>query len=323
MNLNYLLPDADFEECMQNTVLPYLNSLQQTIQITAHDGWLLNCEYYLLEDTDKIIFISHGFTEYAPKYSEIIYYFLKAGYSVAFMEHRGHGYSGRMLPNDCKVHIDTFDTYVRDFHTFYEQIISKLPFNTKCYLFAHSMGGCIGTLYIEKYPHDFTACILSSPMHAPLSGGIPKFLCIAFANVLELLGKGTHYLGSQAQDYTPSETFEDAAGTSYERWEFFNNIRITDKNYHLSAGTVHWMNRALKDSAKSVKDAAKISIPVLVLSSGNDTYVDISAHKRFVSKCPHASLSLFKNSKHEIFNSDIDTRRDFYETIFAFLESNS
>lgn len=31
-------------------------------------------------------------------------------------------------------------------------------------LFAHSMGGCVGALYLEKYPETFKKAVLSSPM---------------------------------------------------------------------------------------------------------------------------------------------------------------
>ena len=39
------------------------------------------------------IVISHGFTEFAEKYDELVWYFLLAGYSVCVLEHRGHGKS--------------------------------------------------------------------------------------------------------------------------------------------------------------------------------------------------------------------------------------
>ena len=40
-----------------------------------------------------VVVISHGFTEFARKYSEMAWYFLLSGYSVCILEHRGHGHS--------------------------------------------------------------------------------------------------------------------------------------------------------------------------------------------------------------------------------------
>ena len=58
------------------------------------------------------IVISHGFTEFAEKYDELVWYFLLAGYSVCVLEHRGHGKSARDVDNRCMVWIDDWQRYV-------------------------------------------------------------------------------------------------------------------------------------------------------------------------------------------------------------------
>ena len=45
-------------------------------------------------------------TEAAPKYDEMIYYFLKAGYHVNMPEHMGHGQRYRLTADPSLVHID-------------------------------------------------------------------------------------------------------------------------------------------------------------------------------------------------------------------------
>ncbi len=58
------------------------------------------------------VVISHGFTEFAAKYAEMVWYFLLAGYSVCVFEHRGHGYSARDVDNSSLVWIDDWQRYV-------------------------------------------------------------------------------------------------------------------------------------------------------------------------------------------------------------------
>ena len=60
------------------------------------------------------IVISHGFTEFAEKYDELVWYFLLAGYSVCVLEHRGHGKSARDVDDHCMVWIDDWQRYVAD-----------------------------------------------------------------------------------------------------------------------------------------------------------------------------------------------------------------
>ena len=46
-----------------------------------------------------------------------------------------------------------------------KQIVTKESKSKQYVLFAHSMGGCISTLFMEKYLNYFKCAILSSPMH--------------------------------------------------------------------------------------------------------------------------------------------------------------
>ena len=83
----------------------------------------------------------------------MIYYFLQAGYSVFIAEHRGHGRSERRLSNMDKVYVESFAQYVRDLRIFVNKIVKR--HQNEMILFAHSMGGAIGALYLQRYPGVF------------------------------------------------------------------------------------------------------------------------------------------------------------------------
>ena len=87
------------------------------------------------------IVISHGFTEFAEKYDELVWYFLLAGYSVCVLEHRGHGKSARDVDNRCMVWIDDWQRYVADLAGFAETIGQQYAAGMPLNLFCHSMGG--------------------------------------------------------------------------------------------------------------------------------------------------------------------------------------
>lgn len=114
--------------------------------ITAHTGF---------RRQKVAIVISHGFCEFAEKYKEVIYYFLKNGYSVYVPEHRGHGYSDRIVVDGEKVHIEDYEQYVQDLHCFVKNVV-ELTEKRKI-LFCHSMGGAIGVRYLEEFPLTFDA----------------------------------------------------------------------------------------------------------------------------------------------------------------------
>ena len=90
------------------------------------------------------IVISHGFTEFAEKYDELVWYFLLAGYSVCVLEHRGHGKSARDVDDHCMVWIDDWRRYVADLAGFAETIGQQYAAGMPLNLFCHSMGGGFG-----------------------------------------------------------------------------------------------------------------------------------------------------------------------------------
>ena len=102
-------------------------------------------KFYETDRPKGVIIISHGFTEGAQKYDEMIYYFLKAGYHVCMPEHMGHGLSYRLTEDPSLVHIDTWKRFVRDFlkvcHVVKEQYSSF-----RCFCLHILWAGAIGTI---------------------------------------------------------------------------------------------------------------------------------------------------------------------------------
>ena len=123
-----LLDEANYDAEMESKVLPALDACMtegwmdpatvdwngDALPKLDEPGRLHYCCYdahkfdVLREDGASGIFrgvvvISHGFTEFARKYSEMAWYFLLAGYSVCILEHRGHGHSVHDVDNPSLV----------------------------------------------------------------------------------------------------------------------------------------------------------------------------------------------------------------------------
>ena len=99
-----------------------------------------------------VVVISHGFTEFARKYSEMAWYFLLSGYSVCILEHRGHGHSAHDVSNPSLVWIDDWRRYVADFAAFADTVGREYACGEPLNLYCHSMGGGIGAAVMEHYP---------------------------------------------------------------------------------------------------------------------------------------------------------------------------
>ena len=60
------------------------------------------------------IVISNGRTESMAGYPELIWDLHQQGYSVYILDHRGQGFSTRLLPDPQKSYVEKFEDYVDD-----------------------------------------------------------------------------------------------------------------------------------------------------------------------------------------------------------------
>lgn len=119
---NIMIPEeANYQRTMKRDVEPYLRSYEKDGYIESYDKTAIYYRTYRIPQAKAGIVISHGFCEFAEKYREVIYYFLQNGYSVYVPEHRGHGYSDRIVVDGEKVHVEDYEQYVQDLHFFCEK----------------------------------------------------------------------------------------------------------------------------------------------------------------------------------------------------------
>ena len=104
IKIEYVQEDG-FRKQMKQVTETYLKKYRRCGRFSSYDGTGIYYRTYIRKKAKGNIVISHGFSEFAEKYDEMIYYFLQAGYSVFLAEHRGHGRSQRRLSNLSLIHI--------------------------------------------------------------------------------------------------------------------------------------------------------------------------------------------------------------------------
>ena len=180
-NEDYLVSDSSYSEVMTKTVIPWLEARERTLLLSGYDNDPIFTVSYEVEEPVGTVFLIHGFTENAFKYAEMIYSLLHLHFSVVAYDHRGHGRSWRNegIPDPSVTHVDHFHDYVDDMRLVYESYRNRTA--SPHLVFAHSMGGAVTALFLEKYQDAFSAAVLSSPMIAPNIGGIPASVASSIA----------------------------------------------------------------------------------------------------------------------------------------------
>ncbi len=292
----------------------------------------------LLADNEKgAVVISTGRTESYIKYVEIAYDLGKQGYSVYMHDHRGQGFSGRMTKNPQMGHVWDFDNYVEDLKSFYTKVVSKQE-HKKTFLLAHSMGGGIAALYIEKYPNDFDAAVLSSPMLEPLVAirRSDKLTCDMIGFTARVRGFFVWAFGWEPRYVLNGHDYEQATFEFNKDNDWFTHSEIRYKKFfielpnenlsvRLGSPTNHWVAYACDAAEAARENAAKISIPVLVLQAEKDTAVTAKGQNKFCAnlkkagkQCYGGSVVIIKDAFHELFVEADEFRIPVLTRIFDF-----
>lgn len=312
------LEEAVLEEQMRGTVEPALHAVRQ-------EGWLavqggkLYYELYPQKQAAITILICHGFCESSEKYWEFIYYLYRAGCQVAIWDQRGHGKSFREAPDPDVVHVTAFADYIEDMHLLVRKVVKPFAGGGRLCLYAHSMGGCVGARYLEAYPLDFEKAVLNAPMLAIWTGCCPLPVAKALCDIMKLLGKGKNRLFTQGA-FCPDEPFRESCADSEARHRDYREKRRRTAAYHTSSASYAWGSAAIEAGYQAVrrKNAARVSIPVLLCQAGKDGQVRASAQRKYIKRVRKGSLCRYPESRHEIYRADNAVLKPYMENILEF-----
>ncbi len=320
-SLDFLLPNEHFAQNLAERILPTLAPLCTELSFTGEDDAPLYGRMYHTPHARAVVVISHGYCEYADKYLEVIYNLVQLGYAVAICEHRGHGFSARMIDHPHKVHITSFDTYIRDFDAFSQCVQEAFPTLPRV-LLGHSMGGCIAARTLEVYPTHYCAAILSCPMLEIHPAHLPMWGASLYCKLNFLRGKGEDVQGKSA-DFDTTSDFENSNSLCRERFDAFFAQRLAEPKYQTAHGTVAWLDANLKGIRVTVCDAANVTVPVLLCQAGKDSLVYPNGHAKFLARAKQGQLLHFAQAKHELFTSTTEIRLQLWQAIADFLEAHT
>ena len=274
-------------------------------------------------DHDKVIMVSPGRIESYVKYPEVAYDLFHCGYDVMIVDHRGQGRSGRMLDDPHCGHVQHFDDYVEDFERFYQLEIAPRQYAKK-FALAHSMGGAILALYLANNPQSFDAAALLAPMtgiYLPMPGWISRRILNWAEN--RPVRRDGYALGTG--HWRPLPFVVNRLTHSRERYR--RNLRYYADYPELQVGgpTYHWVREGIDAGMHILKEAEKITTPVLLLQASEDRVVDNRSHLAFCQAmavaghpCEGDKPLVIEGARHEILFERDDLRAQALDAIMRF-----
>lgn len=263
------------------------------------------------------VVIVPGFTEGLTLYQELIHDLVVNGYSVYIHDHRGQGFSTRLLEGADqadKGHIDRFDHLVADLESFLRLVRQSRqgdPVRARrpVFLLAHSMGGAVTALHLARQGVDtpLSAVALVTPMFEPsvAAADSPRWLdqrlrawchAGAFGLPFSVPGLSTRRMrgGGFESDRAAFDALPDqrqaglTASVVRHRMRWAHRAALC-KGPHcghadarIAGPTFQWVDQACAaaDQARG-PGAARIAVPVLLLQGGRDAVVESAAQDAF------------------------------------------
>ena len=311
------LPEDHYSEIMQKTVEPALAACRKEFFLERIPGRKLYVEQFTPAHPKSVLILSHGFTESALKFHELAWYFYQKDYAVIIPDHAGHGKSFRLVQDPSLVHIDHWQAYRDDFCALIDQTVEKFP-GLPLIVLGHSMGGAIAAVSVEERAASIRKLILSSPMILPLTGSMPVPAARLLGVWMKLSGQYTKPLPGY-HPYDGTYTFEESNTQSRARFDYYQNLQNGNREIQTDGGTYGWAAESLKMDARLMKNAAKLTMPVLLLQAELDQTVSLPAQNQFIRRVPSGRLISYP-AKHEIYREKNEILQNYLRDVFRFLE---
>ncbi|WP_368231980.1 alpha/beta fold hydrolase [Aeromonas sp. s3] len=316
-----LTPEADVATLHQQTLPDFWRQHAVESAFKDKDGVTIRYAALRQAKVDRAILIVNGRVESYLKYQELAWDLWRQGYSLYLIDHRGQGLSDRLLADPEKGYVDQFDDYVLDLKQFHDEVITPDQ-PAKLFLLAHSMGGAISARYLERWPGDIEAAVLSSPMMGINLGGLPKWLAKGLAATIGTVGGwlGEPPYGPGQGPYESHAFADNGLSHSEARYQAFRELYEQRPQIKLGGATAHWIYQGLTGADAAVAEAGAIKTPLLLLQAGDDGVVDNAAQDAFcaLARCEGGKPLRIEGAWHELFMEADPQRQAALNATLAF-----
>jgi acylglycerol lipase len=233
-------------------------------------------------EVKAVLMIVHGVGEHIGRYTNVVDHYVPLGFAIYGVDHIGHGKSGGE-----REMVERFEDYIEPLVTFREKIAGWYP-GKPIFIYGHSMGGLITTLYLLDHQADFKGAILSAAAAkvpdniTPLTVTLGKILASITPRV-GMIQLDTNHL---SHDKTVVETYNS------DPLVFHGKMPV-----RLSAEMLRAMTRV-------ANEMQKITLPLFILQGSEDKLVDPSAAQMLYDGVgsPDKTLKIYAGLFHEVHN---------------------
>ncbi|MFC2078051.1 alpha/beta hydrolase [Candidatus Bipolaricaulota bacterium] len=246
-------------------------------------GAEIYCQDWLPEDAPRaVLVIVHGLAEHCGRYGNLVDHFVPRGFAVYAHDHIGHGRS-----EGKRVFVKRFEDLTDVLGIQVDRVLDQHP-ETPAYLVGHSIGALIGARYLLDRQEAFAGAILSGSVVK-----VPENISPIVVAMARLLSAVLPKVGVSAVD---------AQGVS--RDPAVVKAYLDDPLVYTGKTTARMGAEMLKAMERTVRDASRITLPLLILHGSEDTLADPDGTRMLhdAASSPDKTLKIYEGLHHEIYN---------------------
>lgn len=275
------------------------NFLKEVTWSFSPDG----VRYQFFDPPGKVrsyVIVLEGRATTAEKYGHLIPLMHQKGHGVCLFDWRGQGGSKRWVPH--KGYVPSFEHYLADLDSIVTQCRRRMP-KVPIVLLGSSMGGHIGFRYLTEHAtENILGYVALTPMCQIDTRPFPLFIAKRVAALYVALGFEKNYAWTQT-DFDPYRyRWRRSSSGSHNPYLDEQLAVLTQRAPHLATGgsTFGWLHAAFCSiDALTPEKIAKLSVPVLYISAGQDRVVRPEAIWEILAPLPNGHHVHLPQSLHE------------------------
>ena len=229
-----------------------------------------------------VLLVVHGLAEHSGRYMNVVNHFVPLGYAVYGFDHIGHGKS-----EGTRVYVDRFTDYTDTLKRYFDLIRLEHP-DKPVFLVGHSLGALIAGAYLLEHQDELAGAVLSGILVKVPDNTPPVIVFIG--KILSTLLPKAGLLGVNAEGVSR----DPAVVQAY----------INDPLVYRGKATARLAAEMLYTMQRVTAEAAKITLPLLIVQGSEDKLVDPAGAKLLYDAVSSTdkTLNVYEGLYHEVCN---------------------
>jgi len=195
-----------------------------------------------------VLLVVHGLGEHCGRYSNVVNHLVPLGYALYGLDHVGHGKS-----DGTREYVKRFEDFT-DTLDIYRGMVTQAQRDKPLILYGHSLGGLISTFYLLDHQAGLAGAVLSAPL----------------SRVPENVSAMTITLGRVLSRVAPKAGLLPLDATGVSRDPAVVQAYVNDPLVFHGKTPARLAAEMLRAMQRVMAEAAKITLPVMILQGGAD-----------------------------------------------------